>query len=51
VGADRIAIRELVDGHAHDADRRQPVEQTGLYTEEGRTLVYIAPAATEAARP
>jgi EmrB/QacA subfamily drug resistance transporter len=46
--ADRLAIRELVDAYARHADRRQPAEQAALYSENGRTLVYTDPAATEA---
>jgi hypothetical protein len=44
--ADRLAIRELIDAYAHFADRRQPAEQAGLYTDDGRTLVYFDPTST-----
>lgn len=45
--ADRLAIRELIDAYAHFADRRQPDEQAALYADDGRTLVYTDPAASE----
>ena len=48
--ADRLAIRELIDAYAHFADRRQPDEQATLYTEDGRTLVYPDPSASEPAQ-
>jgi SnoaL-like domain len=30
--ADRLAIRELIDAYAHDADRRETGKQTALFT-------------------
>jgi hypothetical protein len=45
--ADRLAIRELIDAYAHFADRRQPEQQAALYAEDGRTLVYTDPAASD----
>jgi hypothetical protein len=48
--ADRLAIRELIDAYAHFADRRQPDRQAALYTDDGRTLVYPDPAASEPAQ-
>ena len=44
--ADRLAIRELIDTYAHCADRRLADQQAGLYTEDGKTLVYMADPAT-----
>ncbi len=39
--ADRLAIRELIDAHAHCADFRQPEAQADLFTPDARTLVYM----------
>jgi hypothetical protein len=33
--ADRLAIKELVDAYAHDADRREPEKQANLFTVDG----------------
>ncbi|MCI1747886.1 MAG: nuclear transport factor 2 family protein [Acidipropionibacterium sp.] len=38
--ADRLSIRTLIDAYAHYADSREPELQYGLYTPDGRTLVY-----------
>jgi SnoaL-like domain len=43
-GADRLAIRELVDAYARLADRRLPKEQADLYADEARSLVYMGDA-------
>jgi hypothetical protein len=48
--ADRLAIRELIDAYAHFADRRLPDEQAALYADDGRTLVYDDPTASEPAQ-
>jgi hypothetical protein len=32
VAADRVAIRELIDAYAHDADRRETEKQVALFT-------------------
>jgi hypothetical protein len=48
--ADRLAIRELIDAYAHFADRREPDEQAALYDDDGRTLVYTDPSASEPAQ-
>jgi hypothetical protein len=34
-GTDRIEIRDVIDCFAHHADRRQPVEQAAVFTEDG----------------
>src|ERR1700759_5742269 len=39
--ADRFAIRELVDGSAHCADRRLAEEQKSLFTEDTHFVVYL----------
>ena len=39
--SDRLAIRELIDAYAHHADFREPDKQYALYTETGRTLVFM----------
>jgi hypothetical protein len=39
--ADRLAIRELVDGYAHCADRRDASGQKALFTEDTRFVVYM----------
>ncbi len=44
------AIRELIDAYAFFADHREPDEQAALYAEDGRTLVYNDPAASEPAQ-
>lgn len=40
--ADRLAIRELIDAWAHDADRKQAAAQAALFTEDGVIEVYTA---------
>src|SRR5690348_3278277 len=40
-GADRLAIRELVDAYAHCADRRDAEGQKSLFTEDTNFLVYM----------
>ena len=37
--ADRLAIRELVDGYAHCADRRDADAQKSLFTEDTHCVV------------
>jgi hypothetical protein len=44
--ADRLAIRELVDGYAHCADRRE-AEAEALFTEDTHFLVYMNGVGTE----
>jgi len=39
--ADRLAIRELVEGYAHCADRRDAQGQMSLFTEDTRFVVYM----------
>jgi hypothetical protein len=39
--ADRLALRELVDGYAHCADRRDAKGQMALFTEDTRFIVYM----------
>src|ERR1700733_109240 len=39
--ADRLAIRELFDGYAHCADRRDAEGQKGLFTVDTRFAVYM----------
>src|SRR2546422_8148240 len=39
--ADRLAIRELVDGYAHCADRRDADGQKSLFTEDTKFVVYM----------
>jgi ketosteroid isomerase-like protein len=39
--ADRLAIRELVDGYAHCADRRDADGQQALFAEDCRFVVYM----------
>jgi hypothetical protein len=39
--ADRLAIRELVEAHAHCADRRDAKGQMGLFTVATRFVVYM----------
>ena len=45
--ADRLAIRELIDGYAHCADRRDADGQKALFTEDTRFLVYMKGPGTE----
>ena len=40
-GADRLAIRELVDAYAHCADRRDADGQKALFTEDTHFVVYM----------
>src|SRR6202166_1219557 len=40
-GADRLAIRELVDAYAHCADRRDAEGQKALFTTDTRFAVYM----------
>src|ERR1700741_4721064 len=39
--ADRLAIRELVEGYAHCADRRDAKGQIALFTEDTHFVVYM----------
>jgi hypothetical protein len=39
--ADRLAIRELVDAHAHCADCRHAEGQNALFTEDTHFVVYM----------
>ena len=39
--ADRLAIRELVEGYAHCADRRDAKGQMALFTEDTHFVVYM----------
>jgi SnoaL-like protein len=39
--ADRVALRELFDGYAHCADRRDAVGQKALFTEDTVFAVYM----------
>ena len=39
--ADRLAIRELVEGYARCADRRDATGQMALFTEDTRFVVYM----------
>src|ERR1700757_2232027 len=39
--ADRLAIRELVEGYARCADRRDAKGQMALFTEDTRFVVYM----------
>src|SRR6201982_1307853 len=39
--ADRLAIRELVEGYAHCADRRGAQGQMGLFTPDTHFVVYM----------
>lgn len=49
--ADRLAIRDLVDGWAHCADRRLPRQQAELFLPEGTVSVYMGdPETTEPAQ-
>lgn len=40
--ADRLAIRELIDAWAHDADRKLPDAQAALFTDDGVVEVYMS---------
>jgi hypothetical protein len=40
--ADRLAIRELIDAYAHDADRKLAAAQAALFTDDGVIEVYMA---------
>ena len=45
---DRLAIRELVDGYAHSADRRDPEGQAAVFAEHGQVRLFQAdPAGAE----
>lgn len=39
--ADRLAIRELIDGYAHCADRRDAAGQKALFAEDAHFVVYM----------
>src|SRR5580693_5795783 len=39
--ADRLAIRELVEGYAHCADRREAKNQMALFTEDAHFVVFM----------
>jgi hypothetical protein len=46
--ADQIALRDLVARYAHHADRKQPTEQSEVFTVDGRVRLYEGdPDATE----
>ena len=45
--ADRLALRELFDGYANCADRRDAEGQKALFTEDTRFAVYMEGEATE----
>jgi hypothetical protein len=40
-GADRLAIRELIDAYAHCADRRDAKGQMALFTADTHFVVYM----------
>src|ERR1700674_2252288 len=40
-GADRLAIRELIEAYAHCADRRDAKSQMALFTEDTHFVVYM----------
>ena len=46
-GADRLAIRELIDAYAHCADRRDAEGQKSLFTEDTHFVVYMAGQGSE----
>jgi ketosteroid isomerase-like protein len=46
-GADRLAIREVIDAYAHCADRRDAPGQMALFTEDTRFLVFMDATAAE----
>ena len=46
-GADRLAIREVIDAYAHCADRRDATGQMALFTEDTRFLVFMDATAAE----
>ena len=37
---DRLAIRDLVDGYAHGADRRDPAGQAAVFSEDGQVRLF-----------
>ena len=39
--ADRISIRELIEGYAHCADRRDAKGQMSLFTEDTHFVVFM----------
>jgi len=45
--ADRLALRELFDGYAHCADRRDAEGQNALFTNDTRFAVYMEGDGTE----
>src|SRR6201995_3129266 len=45
--ADRLAIRELIDGYAHCADPRLAEEQKSLFTQDTHFVVYMDGAGSE----
>ena len=45
--ADRLALRELFDGSAHCADRRDAEGQKALFTDDTRLAVYMEGEGTE----
>jgi hypothetical protein len=46
-GADRLAIRELLDAYAHCADRRDAEGQKALFTADTRFAVYMSGEGSE----
>jgi hypothetical protein len=46
-GADRLAIREVIDAYAHCADRRDAAGQMALFTEATRFIVFMDATAAE----
>jgi hypothetical protein len=46
--ADRLAIRQLVDGYTHCADRRDAEGQKSLFTEDTHFVVYMDGQGSEA---
>ena len=40
-GADRLAIRELIEAYAHCADRRDAKSQMALFTEDAHFVVFM----------
>jgi hypothetical protein len=45
--ADRLALRDLADGYAHCADRRDAEGQKALFTADTRFAVYLSGEGTE----
>ena len=45
--ADRLAIREPIDGYAHCADRRDAKGQMALFTADTRFFVFMDATAAE----